>query len=92
MQKRRVPSWLPDFGRGRASISVAVFGVLWTIAAIVYKQHWIVVVAGILVTIRGVFRSIENLQAEKEEKKKAEEAKAKAAAKAGVPSTGKRDK
>lgn len=68
MQKRRVPSWMPDFGRGRASIAIAVFGVLWAVAAIVYKQSWILVLAGVLIAIRGTFRSIENLRAEKEQK------------------------
>lgn len=67
MQQRRRNSFgLPDFARGYGAVFVALFGVCWIIAAIVYKTHWFMIVIGVLLTIRGTLRTIENMKGPKQ--------------------------
>ena len=53
MRKGRGPFGLPDFARGKNAIGFIVFGALWTIMAIISKQHWLIVLIGVFIMCRG---------------------------------------
>lgn len=65
MKRGRGPFGLPDFARGKAAIAYAVFGALWTVVAIVSKQHWLIVLIGVFIMARGIMRAIGNAVAKK---------------------------
>lgn len=65
MRKGRGPFGLPDFARGKNAIGFIVFGALWTIMAIISKQHWLIVLIGIFIMCRGIMRTVGNIMAKK---------------------------
>lgn len=69
MPRKRILG-LPDFAKGSGAVVIAIMGVLWTIAAILYKQHWIFAALGVFITIRGTMRAIENAKEPKQKKVK----------------------
>lgn len=65
MKRGRGPFGLPDFARGKNAIAFAIFGLLWTIMAIISKQHWFIVLIGVFIMGRGAMRAVGNYMAAK---------------------------